>query len=202
MIYLASNSPRRTELLTQVKIDHEVIEIEIKESLNPAASAKENAENLSLQKCKEGIRHILSNKLSIFPVLAADTMVLLGSDIFGKPESKDHAISMLMQLSGQVHSVISGVTIGVFSKDQADFHSISAESFVEFGHISAFECKKYCATQEPLDKAGAYGIQGYGAAFVRGIKGSYSNIVGLPIFELIELLKKLQIPYSSDPNCN
>ena len=71
----------------------------------------------------------------------------------------------------------------------------SAESFVEFGHISAFECKKYCATQEPLDKAGAYGIQGYGSAFVRGIKGSYSNIVGLPIFELIELLKKLQIPY-------
>ena len=76
MIYLASKSPRRTELLTQVKIDHEVIEIEINESLNPAASAKENAENLSLQKCKEGIRHILSNKLPIFPDLAPDTKVL------------------------------------------------------------------------------------------------------------------------------
>ena len=195
MIYLASKSPRRTELLTQIGVRHEIIDIEVKEILDPLTSAKENVEALSLQKCQEGIRQIIINKLPIFPVLAADTMVTLEAEIFGKPNSKEHAISMLMQLSGRVHSVISGVTIGIISSYQPDFHSISVESFVEFSELSALECKEYCATNEPFDKAGAYGVQGYGSTFVKGIKGSYSNVVGLPLHEVSELFKKLKIPF-------
>ena len=195
MIYLASKSPRRTELLSQIGAHHKVIEISVKETIDLDLTAKENVEMLSVKKCQEGIRHVLSNQMEVVPVLAADTMVVFETEIFGKPDSEEHAIDMLMQLSGKVHSVLSGVTIGVISDDQANFHSITVESQVEFSHLTMLECKKYCATKEPFDKAGAYGIQGYGSAFIKEIKGSYSNIVGLPIHEVTELFKKLNIPF-------
>ena len=195
MIYLASKSPRRMELLSQIGARHKVIEVSVKETIDLNLTAKENAEMLSMQKCQEGMRHILSNQMEILPILAADTMVVFETEIFGKPDSEEHAIDMLMRLSGKVHAVLSGVTIGVISDDQANFHSITVESQVEFSHLSTLECKKYCATNEPFDKAGAYGIQGYGSAFVKEIKGSYSNIVGLPIHEVTELFKKLNIPF-------
>ena len=195
MIYLASKSPRRTELLDQIGVQHSVIEISVDETLNPKVTAKENVEALSTKKCQEGIRYILSNNMVPFPVLAADTMVVLGEEIFGKPRSGEDAIKMLLKLSGKVHSVISGVTIGIISKDKADFHSITVESQVEFSILSRLECEKYCVTKEPFDKAGAYGIQGHGSVFVKRIEGSYSNIVGLPIHEVTVLFNKLNIPF-------
>jgi septum formation protein len=135
------------------------------------------------------------NQMDELPVLAADTMVVMGEKIFGKPESEEHAIEMLLELSDKVHTVITGVTIGIIYGDKAEFHSITVDSQVEFSNLSRLECEKYCASQEPFDKAGAYGIQGYGSAFVKEIKGSYSNIVGLPIHEVAELFKKLNIPF-------
>ena len=195
MIYLASKSPRRTELLSQIGANHLVIDVSVDEIINPMVNARENAELLSIQKCQEGIKHIMVNQMDELPVLAADTMVVMEEKIFGKPESEEHAIEMLLELSGKVHTVITGVTIGIISGDKAEFHSITVDSQVEFSNLSRLECEKYCASKEPFDKAGAYGIQGYGSAFVKEIKGSYSNIVGLPIHEVAELFKKLNIPF-------
>jgi len=192
MIYLASKSPRRTELLSQVEIEHQIIEISSAENVDEGLSPSENAENISLQKCQEGIRYILKEEMPIFPVLSADTMVILGSKIFGKPESREHAIEILMELSGQVHTVITGVSIGTFKNDQTKFQSISVKSFVEFGNLSVLECEKYCDTHEPFGKAGAYAIQGLGGKLIKEIKGSYSNIVGLPLFETAQLLENLK----------
>ena len=195
MIYLASKSPRRTELLSQIGAKHLVINISVDEIIDPMVTAKENAEMLSVQKCQEGIKHVLTNQMNTLPVLAADTMVFLEEKILGKPESKEHAINMLLELSGKVHFVVTGVTIGVISGDKADFHSITAESQVEFSRLTRLECEEYCDSKEPFDKAGAYGIQGYGSVFVKEVKGSYSNIVGLPIYEVTKLFKKLNIPF-------
>jgi septum formation protein len=195
MIYLASKSPRRTELLSQIGVEHQTIDIEVDEAINPKKSAKKNVASLSALKCQEGVRHILDQKKVIFPVLAADTIVVLEEEIFGKPESESDAISMLMKFSGKTHSVITGVTIGIVLSDKTEFHTVNAESKVGFAKLGLNDCKEYCKTNEPFDKAGGYGIQGYGSAFIKEIKGSYSNIVGLPIHEVAELFKKLKIPY-------
>jgi len=195
MIYLASKSPRRKELLCQIGVEHEIIDIEVDETISKQKSPKENVAALSILKCQAGVHHIINQKKIIFPILAADTIVILGNKIFGKPNSESDAINMLMKFSGKTHSVITGVTIGVILSDQAKFHTISVESKVKFAKLNKNDCNKYCKTNEPFDKAGGYGIQGYGSAFVKEIKGSYSNIVGLPIHEVIELFKKLEIPY-------
>ena len=185
MIYLASKSPRRTELLSQIGVEHEIIDIEVDESIDSNQSPQENVRALSVLKCQEGVRKVIAEEKSAFPVLTADTIVVFEDKIFGKPESESDAIRMLMQLSGKTHSVITGVTIGVISSDQAKFHTLSVESNVEFTKLVRDDCFKYCKTNEPFDKAGGYGIQGYGSAFVKKINGSYSNIVGLPIHEAV-----------------
>ena len=130
-----------------------------------------------------------------FPVLAADTIVVLGDKIFGKPKSESDAIAMLLKLSDKTHIVTTAVTIGITNKDQAKFHTINVSSNVEFAMLTEDDCKEYCKTKEPFDKAGGYGIQGYGSAFIKKINGSYSNIVGLPLHEVVELFKELEISY-------
>ena len=195
MLYLASKSPRRAELLNQIGVEHEIIDIEVDEIIDSNQSPQENVRALSVLKCQEGVRKVIMEEKSVFPVLTADTIVVFEGKIFGKPVSESDAIRMLMQLSGKTHSVITGVTIGVISSNQAKFHTLSVESSVEFTKLVRDDCLKYCETNEPFDKAGGYGIQGYGSAFVKKINGSYSNIVGLPIHEVTELLKKLDISY-------
>ena len=195
MIYLASKSPRRTELLQQVGVEHKIIDIEVNEKINSSNSPKENAIALSVLKCQEGVRKVITEEMHSFPVLAADTIVVLGDKIFGKPESEPDAIAMLLKLSGKTHTVITAVTIGIINKDKAKFHTISVSSSVEFATLTEVDCIEYCKTNEPFDKAGSYGIQGYGSAFIKKINGSYSNIVGLPIHEVVELLKELGISY-------
>tara|TARA_B100000287_G_scaffold142314_1_gene134062 strand:+ start:1120 stop:1719 length:600 start_codon:yes stop_codon:yes gene_type:complete len=195
MIYLASKSPRRTELLSQIGVEHKILDIKADEAINSKKSPKENVTTLSALKCRTGIQHIISQNKIILPVLAADTIVVLENEIFGKPESESDAVKMLMKFSEKTHSVITGVTIGVIASDQPSFHTISVESNVKFAKLSKMDCKEYCKTNEPFDKAGGYGIQGYGSTFIKEIKGSYSNIVGLPIYEVVELFKKLNIPY-------
>ena len=195
MIYLASKSPRRTELLQQVGVKHKIIDIGVDEKINSSNSPQENVVALSVLKCQEGVRKAINEEMRPFPVLAADTIVVLGDKIFGKPESEPDAIGMLLKLSGKTHTVITAVTIGVINKDKANFHTISVSSKVEFTTLTEVDCKEYCKTNEPFDKAGSYGIQGYGSAFIKKINGSYSNIVGLPIHEVVELLKKLGVSY-------
>ena len=195
MIYLASKSPRRTELLQQVGVEHKIIDIAVDEKINSSNSPQENVVALSVLKCQEGVRKVINEEMRPFPVLAADTIVVLGDKIFGKPESEPDAIGMLLKLSGKTHTVITAVTIGIINKDKAKFHTISVSSNVEFTTITEVDCKEYCKTNEPFDKAGSYGIQGYGSAFIKKINGSYSNIVGLPIHEVVELLKELGVSY-------
>ena len=195
MIYLASKSPRRTELLQQVGVKHKIIDIVVNEKINSSNSPQENVRALSVLKCQEGVRKVVTEDMCSFPVLAADTIVVLGDKIFGKPESESDAIDMLLKLSGKTHIVMTAVTVGIINKDQAKFHTISVSSDVEFAKLTEDDCKEYGKTNEPFDKAGSYGIQGYGSAFIKKINGSYSNIVGLPIHEVVELLKELGISY-------
>ena len=195
MIYLASKSPRRTELLQQVGVEHKIIDIEVDEKINGSNSPQENVRALSALKCQEGVRKVVIEDMRSFPVLAADTIVVLRDKIFGKPESESDAIDMLLKLSGKTHIVMTAVTVGIINKDQAKFHTINVSSNVEFAELTEGDCKEYCKTNEPFDKAGSYGIQGYGSAFIKKINGSYSNIVGLPIHEVVELLKELGISY-------
>ena len=195
MIYLASKSPRRTELLQQVGVKHKIIDIVVNEKINSSNSPQENVRALSVLKCQEGVRKVIVEKMRSFPVLAADTIVVLEDKIFGKPESESDAIDMLLKLSGKTHIVMTAVTVGIINKDQAKFHTINVSSNVEFAELTEGDCKEYCKTNEPFDKAGSYGIQGYGSAFIKKINGSYSNIVGLPIHEVVELLKELGISY-------
>ena len=195
MIYLASKSPRRTELLQQIGVEHKIIDIEVDENISISNSPQENVRALSVLKCQEGVSKVIIDDVGSFPVLAADTIVVLGDKVFGKPESESDAISMLLKLSGKTHIVMTAVTVGIISKDQAKFHTINVASNVEFAKLTEIDCKEYCKTNEPFDKAGSYGIQGYGSAFIKKIDGSYSNIVGLPIHEVVELFKELGISY-------
>jgi len=195
MIYLASKSPRRTELLQQIGVEHKIIDIEVDENISSSNSPQENVRALSVLKCQEGVRKVIIDDVGSFPVVAADTIVVLGDKVFGKPESESDAISMLLKLSGKTHIVMTAVTVGIISKDQAKFHTINVASNVEFAKLTEIDCKEYCKTNEPFDKAGGYGIQGYGSAFIKKIDGSYSNIVGLPIHEVVELFKELGISY-------
>ena len=197
MIYLASKSPRRTELLQQIGVEHQILDIDVDEKINRSNSPKANVRALSVLKCQEGVRKIISERKSSFPVLAADTIVVLGDEIFGKPREESDAINMLLKLSGKTHLVMTAVTIGIITEEEAKFHTINVTSRVEFAKLTANDCKEYCDTGEPFDKAGSYGIQGYGSAFIRKLYGSYSNIVGLPILEVVHLLKELEIPYWS-----
>ena len=173
MIYLASKSPRRTELLQQIGVEHKIIDIEVDENISSSNSPQENVRALSVLKCQEGVRKVITDDVGSFPVLAADTIVVLGDKVFGKPESESDAISMLLKLSGKTHIVMTAVTVGIISKDQAKFHTINVASNVEFAKLTEIDCKEYCKTNEPFDKAGGYGIQGYGSAFIKKIDGSY-----------------------------
>ena len=198
-IYLASRSPRRKEILESLEVEFEIIDYPHKES-NPFKNESPYAfiERNTKEKSIAAFAYLQENQQKILPVLTADTIVSLDDRIFGKPENKDHAISMLLELSGQFHSVISCVAIGVMDKSSSDtvnFHMDIVETKVLFKTLTAFECGKYWDTKEPMDKAGSYGIQGIGATFVEKIIGSHSNVVGLPVFETCKILDNLKINY-------
>ena len=124
MIYLASKSPRRTELLQQIGVEHEILDIDVDEKINRSKSPQDNVKALSVLKCQEGVRKIISERKSSFPVLAADTIVVLGDEIFGKPREESNAINMLLKLSGKTHLVMTAVTIGIMTEEEAKFLSL------------------------------------------------------------------------------
>ena len=188
-LYLASGSPRRRELLTQIGIPFTTLSASVDETplLDEAATAY--VERLARAKANAGL-HALDSTAPL-AVLGADTAVVLDGRILGKPVDRDDALAMLAMLSGREHQVLTAVAVA----DQQRCLSVCVVSQVLFRHISIQEAEAYWTSGEPLDKAGSYAIQGLGAVFVRRIEGSYSAVVGLPLSETAELLGQFAIPY-------
>ncbi|MBX2886985.1 MAG: Maf family nucleotide pyrophosphatase [Granulosicoccus sp.] len=188
-LVLASASPRRLELLTQIGINAIVQPADIDESPRSGESGKALVKRLARSKC-ESVE-------SEMPVLAADTVVVRGSRVYGKPMNQAHGVDMLLSLSRAEHTVITSVCV----KSEEHIHVSTVESNVTFTHIDEHTANRYWNTGEPLGKAGSYAIQGLGAVFVERLKGSYSNVVGLPLFETAQLLSKVGLDCFAEKSC-
>ncbi|MBK4992136.1 septum formation inhibitor Maf [Pseudomonas sp. S37] len=184
-LYLASGSPRRRELLTQIGVPFSVISAPIDETPLPGESAPAYVERLARAKAAAGLASLAGQAV----VLGADTAVVLDGRILGKPENREAALAMLADLSGREHQVLTAVALD----DGQRVHSLCVTSKVSFRTIGADEAQRYWASGEPADKAGSYAIQGLGAVFVTGLVGSYSAVVGLPLSETADLLGQFGI---------
>lgn len=182
-IYLASASPRRRELLQQIGVSFRVIGAELDETA--LAGEHPLAYVSRLAQAKAGAGWERSRGAASAPVLAADTAVVVDGKILGKPKDMDDAMNMLLQLSGRTHEVLTAVALRTSSGTGVGVSS----SRVTFRAIDRAEAGAYWFSGEPRDKAGAYAIQGYAAVFIADLKGSYSGVMGLPLFETAQLLK-------------
>ena len=189
-LYLASRSPRRQELLGQIGIRFRVVPAEVDETPLPGEDPAALVQRLARAKARAGRAGLAPGDST--PVLGADTEVVLDGEVLGKPRDAAHAAAMLARLSGRSHQVVSGVALAKPGREAARLST----STVWLRDTTAAERAAYCATGEPLDKAGAYGIQGVAAVFVSRLEGSYSGVMGLPLHETAELLREagLAIP--------
>ena len=188
-IYLASQSPRRRELLEQIGIKFRVLVSDVNEAVLPHETPAAYVERIARIKAEVAWRHISARRMKRLPVLAADTAVIVGRRILGKPLDATEAAAMLKALSGRTHQVITAVAIA----QEGRLKWARSETAVTFRRLSPDEIARYVATREPQDKAGGYAVQGYAAAFISRIEGSYSGVMGLPLFETARLLKTLGI---------
>ena len=200
-VYLASRSPRRRELLTQMGIRYEVLLLrdsldrhDVNESAHPDELPAAYVQRIALAKAELGWQRVIQRKLSQYPVLGADTCVTLDGEIFGKPGTIAAATSMLNKLSGHTHQVMTSVAL-IYRGQTQHLTSISE---VTFRHLSSLEIEHYVGSGEALDKAGAYAIQGRAAMFVAHLNGSYSGVMGLPIFETATLLNQSGLNKKTD----
>ncbi len=182
-INLASTSPRRKQLLEQIDVDFELVNIEIDETWDEQEPAKFHVKRMALEKARAAKSKIQNN----LPILAADTCVVLDNIILGKAETKEDAIKMLEELSGRTHHVYTAVAL-IAETEQVCLNI----NHVSFRPLSETDIQQYCETEEPLGKAGAYAIQGKAAAFVERLEGSYSGVMGLPLYEVAEMLKTIE----------
>ncbi len=199
-IYLASKSPRRRELLRQIGVEFELMLLrndaprgpDVSEDVHEGEAALDYVARVTHEKAAFAWNMVLQRRLPQRPVLAADTTVVVDGAILGKPGSRAEAVAMLEQLSGRTHEVLTG--IAVYHKQMAK--QLIQVSQVRFAALSRASIDAYCATSEPYDKAGAYGIQGSAAVFIEHIEGSHSGIMGLPLFETAQLLREagLRLP--------
>lgn len=181
-LVLASASPRRKDLLEQIGVHCRVCPTDVCENVQAGEHPHDYTRRLALEKA----RHCRRINSADVVVLAADTTVFYREAILGKPESEMDAVSMLMALSNQSHQVVTGVAvISAMGEDV-----LSVTTHVQFAQLTEEMCRAYWQTGEPKDKAGSYAIQGLGAVFVQQINGSYSNVVGLPLFDTAQLLKR------------
>lgn len=185
MIYLASASPRRQALLRQIGIEFEVITTDIDERPRVGESPAALVARLAREKALAGLRLARERGLVPRPVLGADTEVVLDGEVLGKPTDAPHARAMLARLAGRTHAVLTAVCV---RRDGVERAAVS-ESRVTFGALDDKTIAEYVASGEPLDKAGAYAIQGRAGAFIARLEGSYSGVMGLPLYEVSELLK-------------
>jgi len=196
-IYLASRSPRRRDLLKQIGVPFELLLLredlrrgaDVDETPLPDESPGVYVLRMAREKAATAVRQIAYRALPQKPVLAADTTVVFDGQIVGKPDDPEHAARILRALSGREHQVLTAVAVAL--REQVETQ-ISVSS-VWFREIADADIRRYCASSEPLDKAGAYGIQGRAGAFVTRIAGSYSGIMGLPLAETVELLQKFDV---------
>ena len=208
MIHLASKSPRRRVLLEQIGVDYSLVEAPIDETRRIGEHPQRYVERMASEKALAGVAALGAARVA--PVLAADTAVVLDGQVLGKPRDETHAMEMLEALSGRMHHVISAVALaGIRGRDAApagaggDGNGMAAGTIardaprvatsisrVWFREIACEERRAYCATGEPMDKAGAYAIQGRAAMFVARLDGSYSGVMGLPLFETAVLLRE------------
>jgi septum formation protein len=199
-IYLASRSPRRRELLKQLGVTFEVLLFreaerrgaDVDESPQAGERPEDYVQRLAQTKATAGALYMAQRKLPIYPVLGADTTVAVDGQILGKPCGEEEAVEMLRALSGRTHEVMTAVAI--CRQDTVSTRLSLSE--VAFAPLSDVQIRAYVATGEPLDKAGAYAIQGRAAAFVRRLSGSYTGIMGLPLYETAELLKAAELAVS------
>jgi septum formation protein len=196
-IYLASRSPRRRELLKQIGVSFEMLLLrtdlkrghDVDETPLPDEPPGAYVLRIARDKAAAAARHIAQRGLRQKPVLAADTTVVLDDTIIGKPDDAADAIRILAALSGREHRVITVVAVGL----REQIETRVSVSTVWFRTLTEFEIRRYAATGEPSDKAGAYAVQGRAGAFVARIDGSYSGIMGLPLAETVELLQKFGV---------
>ncbi len=184
-IVLASKSPRRKELLGLLDLDFQIITADIDETMNPTLPVSDEVARLSYEKAAAISPQVSDDTI----IISADTVVELDGKVMGKPKDKRDAFNMLKSLSGNTHNVLSGVT--VMQGDKSISKTVATA--VTFRNITDGEINDYIETNEPIDKAGAYGIQGRGSKFVSGIVGDYFNVVGLPICTLSLILKEFGI---------
>ena len=183
-IYLASSSPRRRELLNQLAIDFTLLVPDVLEHREPAETPLNYVRRVAADKARAGLRMTRQSRYQPLPVLGADTAVVLGDEVFGKPTDLEEARRMLARLSGRRHQVMSAVAIA----DERRCLVRDQISRVSFAPLDAAVIEAYCCTEEPFGKAGSYAIQGLAAAFVSHLEGSYSGVMGLPLFETVALL--------------
>ena len=188
MIRLASCSPRRRELLAHLGVAFRPLDVDVDETPRAGEAPDALVRRLAVAKAEAGLA--LAGAGAEDCVLGADTVVVLGDEVLGKPDDAEHALEMLARLSGRRHRVLSAVALGT----PGGTRSRMSESRVTFRSLTPAERAAYVATGEPLDKAGAYGIQGGAAAFVTRLEGSYTGVVGLPLFETAALLREAGVP--------
>lgn len=192
-VYLASESPRRRQLLDQIGVRYELLlplpdeDAEALEVVLPGEAPLSYVKRVTQLKLASAMLRLKARKLPKGPVLCADTTVALGREILGKPQNVQDALRILEKLSGKTHRVLTAVAIGEGNRRVS---SVSI-STVTFASMTLADMKAYATSGEPMGKAGAYGVQGLAAAHISAIKGSYSGIMGLPLYETAELLRQI-----------
>ncbi len=198
-IYRASNSPRRRELLRQIGVAFDALlfrsgsrsDDDVDETPLAGESARDYVQRIALAKAAGGAQRVRWRHLPQRAVLAADTTLELDGAIIGKPDSAAHAREILHTLSGRSHDVLTAVAL---TDGERTEHRLNV-STVRFRHLAPEDIQRYLATGEAMDKAGAYGIQGHAAVFIEDIRGSYSGIMGLPLFETAQLLTRFGLTF-------
>ncbi|MFI5233894.1 MAG: Maf family protein [Gemmatimonadales bacterium] len=185
-VFLASASPRRRELLTLIGIAHDVEPADIDESLLPGEKPAGHAERLARTKART-----IADRHPDAVVIAADTIVVVDGDVLGKPRDEAAARAMLRRLGGRTHTVLTAIAVARGSRTESAVESVN----VTFRAVTDEEIGSYVATGEPMDKAGAYGIQGFGATIVERVDGDYFSVMGLGLRRLVELLARVGAPY-------
>ena len=191
-IYLASASPRRQELLRQIGVDFEVLPADVPERALAREAPATYVRRLATDKARFGLAELGRRGLPVRPVLGADTCVAVDGEILGKPRDRADGLAVLRRLSGRGHEVLTGIC--VIARDASGRtvkHSAVSVSQVTFAALTEQDLADYWASGEPADKAGGYAIQGRAAGFIERLEGSYSGVMGLPLYELAEILKKL-----------
>jgi septum formation protein len=200
-LYLASRSPRRRDLLRQIGVRFEPLLLrlspprpaDVDETPHAGENSTDFVARIATEKARFGSEVLGMRQLPLRPVLAADTVVVIDGEILGKPADREEAAAFLRRLAGRTHEVRTFVALACGPAARLELFTAESVSAVRFGALSARQIERYCASGESHDKAGGYAIQGLAATFVEHIEGSYSGVMGLPLFETAQLLRRAGI---------